>query len=92
MKVELTRQAQKDLRKIPDFIADRFYKWVLDITEEGIRNVRKVPGWHDEPLKGDRKGQRSIRLNRSYRAIYKEDKTSGKIELIEVLEINKHKY
>lgn len=92
MKVELTRQAQKDLRKIPDFIADRFYKWVLDITEQGIRNVRKVPGWHDEPLKGDRKGQRSIRLNRSYRAIYKEDKTSGKIELIEVLEINKHKY
>ncbi|SMF27270.1 type II toxin-antitoxin system RelE family toxin [Pseudobacteriovorax antillogorgiicola] len=66
MKVELTKQAQKDLRKIPDFIADRFYKWVLDITEQGTRNVRKVPGWHDEPLKGDRKGQRSIRLNRSY--------------------------
>ena len=92
MKIELTSQAQKDLRKIPDFVADRFYKWVLDITEQGIRNVRKVPGWHDEPLKGDRKGQRSVRLNRSYRAIYKEDKTGGKIELIEVLEINKHKY
>ena len=27
-------------------------------------------GFHDEPLRGQRHGQRSIRLNRAYRAIY----------------------
>ncbi|STX29298.1 Uncharacterised protein [Legionella beliardensis] len=26
--------------------------------------TRKSPGWHDEPLKGERAGQRSIRLNK----------------------------
>ena len=54
----------------------------------------KVPaagGFHDEPLKGKRQGQRSVRLNRAYRAIYVERGT-GAVELIEVLEVNKHEY
>lgn len=29
----------------------------------GIYDVRKSPGFHDEPLSGQRKGQRSIRLS-----------------------------
>ena len=48
-------------------------------------------GFHDEPLKGKRQGQRSVRLNRAYRAIYVEHET-GEVELIEVLEVNKHEY
>jgi proteic killer suppression protein len=44
--------------------------WVDDVEERGIAEVRKVPGYHDEPLKGERSGERSIRLNRSWRAIY----------------------
>ena len=41
----------------------------------GLRETRKIKGYHDEPLQGDRKGQRSIRLNKAYRAFYivKED-------------------
>lgn len=27
---------------------------------DGIQKVRKIPGLHDEPLKGERKGQRSM--------------------------------
>ncbi len=38
-----------------------------------------------------RQGQRSVRLNRAYRAIYVEHET-GEVELIEVLEVNKHEY
>lgn len=49
------------------------------------------PGYHDEPLKGKRVGQRSIRLNRAYRAIYEIDET-GQVHFIEVLEVNKHEY
>jgi len=53
--------------------------------------VRKLPGYHDEPLKGDRKGQRSVRLNRAYRAIYEESE-DGQLTIITVLEVNKHDY
>ena len=61
------------------------------VEEGGIRETRMHKGFHDEPLKGKRSGQRSIRLNRAYRAIYREQ-ASGEIELIEVLEVNKHEY
>jgi proteic killer suppression protein len=57
----------------------------------GMPSVRKLPGFHDEPLKGTRLGQRSIRLNRAYRAIYME-RHGGGIELVEVIEVNKHEY
>ena len=61
------------------------------VEESGIREVRKFKGFHDEPLKGRRRGQRSVRLNKAYRAIYVEHE-EGEIELIEVLEVNKHEY
>ena len=53
--------------------------------------VRKRQGWHDEPLKGKREGQRSIRLNIQWRAIYfiKDDKS---IEFVEVKEVTPHDY
>jgi proteic killer suppression protein len=53
--------------------------------------MRKCKGFHDEPLKGKRQGQRSVRLNKAYRAIYVEHET-GEVELIEVLEVSKHEY
>lgn len=55
-----------------------------------MAETRKIKGYHDEALQGDRWGQRSIRLNRSYRAIYTEEK--GVIHLIIILEVNKHEY
>lgn len=56
-----------------------------------LGEVRKIPGYHDEPLKGTRTGQRSIRLSKAYRAIYEIDQ-EGKIEIVKVLEVNKHDY
>lgn len=46
-------------------------------------------GYHDEPLHGDRRGQRSVRLNRSYRAIYIELEEGQRLLVVEV---NKHGY
>jgi proteic killer suppression protein len=57
----------------------------------GLRETRKSPGFHDEPLRGNRNGQRSVRLNKAYRAIYVE-KIDGTVEFIEVVEVNKHEY
>ena len=53
--------------------------------------MRKLPGYHDEPLKGERAGQRSIRLSRAYRAIYIVAST-GAVEFISVEEVTKHVY
>lgn len=90
-KVLLRKGVTKQLDKLPEHIARKFYAWVTAIELAGLSEVRKRAGFHDEPLKGDRKGQRSVRLNAAYRAIYVESK-DGNIELIEVIEVNKHEY
>ena len=82
---------EKQLDLVPEVIRRKFRLWVALVEESGIREVRKHKGFHDEPLKGTRRGQRSVRLNRAYRAIYVERET-GTVELLEVLEVNKHDY
>ncbi len=90
-RVTWDRSVDRQLDRIPEVIVRKFRIWVSLVEESGIREVRKGRGFHDEPLKGRRHGQRSIRLNRAWRAIYVEHET-GEIELIEVLEVNKHEY
>ena len=90
-KVEIKVFAEKQLARVPAYIREHVRYWAISVEELGIKEVRKLPGYHDEPLRGDRKGQRSIRLNRSYRLIYVED-TAGEIIVISVLEVNKHDY
>ena len=68
--VVLTAQARKDLRNLPAQIVRKFAAWVRFVEQEGLEEARKIPGFHDEALKGERKGQRSIRLSQAYRAIY----------------------
>lgn len=63
-KVQLTKGAEKDLQKLPHHIVLKLAAWVEDVGFVGLSQVRKVPGYHDEPLKGNRKGQRSIRLSK----------------------------
>ncbi len=53
--------------------------------------VRRSPGYHDEPLRGSRAGQRSIRLSKAYRAFYTED-SRGSIRIITIIEVTKHEY
>ena len=89
--VVLTERARKDLRKLPGHILRKFELWAKQVTIEGITKVRRIPGFHDEPLKGQRLGQRSIRLSQSYRAIYRV-LPSQRVELIQVEEITKHDY
>ncbi|ASD63980.1 type II toxin-antitoxin system mRNA interferase toxin, RelE/StbE family [Bdellovibrio bacteriovorus] len=87
--VRISRFAEKQLKRIPSHIKEALRYWAESIELIGLSQTRKLPGYHDEPLKGDRKGQRSIRLNRSYRAIYVE--TVKEIEII-VIEVNKHEF
>ena len=88
--VVISRSAKKDLKKIPVYIAIKLQAWVNDIEVQGLEEVRKVPGWHDEPLHGKSKGQRSIRLSKSYRAIHVVKK--AQIEFVSIEEVHKHGY
>lgn len=88
--VHLSKSAQKQIQKLPSHIVLKLMAWIESVNTDGLEEVRKTPGFHDEPLKGQRAGQRSIRLSRAYRAIYVIK--SHKIEFVEILEVNKHEY
>ena len=89
-RVELTKLATKQLRKLPQHIVDNLMIWVAAVEHDGLDEVRKMPGYHDEPLKGDRSGQWSIRLSKAYRAIYEIKRDTAKFVSVE--EVNKHEY
>lgn len=89
--VTLTKKAEKDLKKLPMYIVDKLQLWVDMVENQGLRESRKIPSFHDEPLHGNRRGQRSIRLSKAYRAIYIE-RNDNRIEFVDILEVNKHDY
>ncbi|MCH2534135.1 MAG: hypothetical protein MK008_06825 [Bdellovibrionales bacterium] len=80
---------QKQVLRAPTHIRRKISFWILEVSLHGIQETRKRPGYHDEPLKGGRKGQRSIRLSHSYRLIYRELEAGIHIHL---LEVNNHDY
>ena len=90
IRIEFSRQAEKDLEKVPGYIKIKLLSWVESVKNDGLEKTRKIPGYHDEPLKGDRLGQRSIRLSRSYRSIY--EVTDGNPVVVEIREVTKHAY
>ena len=89
--VIVRERVQDDLKKYPKHIVAKLTSWINAVGHDGLGQVRKIPGYHDEPLHGARKGQRSIRLSKAYRAIYLIDK-SGQMEIVEIIEVNKHDY
>jgi proteic killer suppression protein len=88
-KVIATSKFEKDLKKVPDFIQKKVLFWIFLVETQGLSETMKLKGYHDEPLKGQRAGQRSVRMNRAYRLIYRLIDNKIKIEL---LEVNKHDY
>ncbi|MBC7466868.1 MAG: type II toxin-antitoxin system mRNA interferase toxin, RelE/StbE family [Bdellovibrio sp.] len=84
-----TKTFDKQLSKVLDFIRKKVLFWIFSFELNGIDEVIKSPGFHDEPLQGNRWGQRSIRLNKAYRLIYRV--IDGRIH-IELLEVHKHDY
>jgi proteic killer suppression protein len=89
--VEFSKFAAKQTQKLPKFIQEAVFLWKESVEQIGLPDVRKAKGYHDEPLKGERRGQRSVRLNRAYRLIYTELER-GEIVVVGVQEVNKHEY
>ncbi len=93
--VYLSKKAEKGLRLAPPQVQQKAALWKKLVEAQGLRNSMLIKGFHDEPLKGERKGQRSVRLNLQWRAIYEtriDSLGQEKIELVEVLEVTPHKY
>lgn len=89
--VAVTRRPEKQVRRLPARVGEKLTHWVYLVMEVGLEEVRKIPGFHDEPLVGRRRGMRSVRLSRSYRALYRVV-PEGDIETVRVEEVSKHGY
>lgn len=90
-RVTLSRNAQKQLRRMPRHVAVKLQAWIQMVEIDGLEEARKISGYHGEPLRGPRRGTRSIRLSRAYRAIY-EILEDGIGRLVRIEEVNKHEY
>lgn len=88
--VVLSKSAKKQLMTVPDFIRDKLLAWISAIQKNGLETVRKVPGFHDEPLQGKLKDFRSVRLSRSYRAYYRI--LRDQVDIVFVEGVDKHGY
>jgi mRNA-degrading endonuclease RelE of RelBE toxin-antitoxin system len=90
MKVEVSKDAAKSLRKAPSHVVTKFKAWVDLVEIDGISEARRIPGFHDEMLHGQLAGKRSIRLSLKWRAIYVEK--SDLCEFILVEKVTAHEY
>jgi proteic killer suppression protein len=87
----IAARARRQLRRTPTHIVIKLLAWIESVERDGLERTRQVPGFHDEPLRGSRRGQRSIRLSRQWRAIY-EIRAEGNTRLISVEEVTPHDY
>ncbi len=90
-RVEISKRAQSDIRRLPAHVVRKLMAWVDGVESLGLETMRTIPGYHDEPLHGDRKGQSSIRLSRSDRAIYRILR-AGTVEYVQIEEVTRHAY
>ena len=79
----------KGKQKIPVAVVKQYQRKVnilISVTElNELNNFRSL---NFEALKGDRKGQYSIRLNKQYRLLFKLNR-NGELEIL-IIEISKH--
>ncbi|MBM4310148.1 MAG: type II toxin-antitoxin system mRNA interferase toxin, RelE/StbE family [Deltaproteobacteria bacterium] len=79
----------KTIRKLPVQVVKKYELWKDIVFRHGPDKLREFPGFHDEHLKGELKGQRSSRLNIQYRVIYSIEKD---IVTVYVIDITPHQY
>lgn len=88
-----SRRVWKNFYRIPFEIKESVLKWAEAVERFGLSEVRKKggKGLHDEPLTGNLKNFRSIRLSKSWRLYYYEKENEETI-FVRVERIDKHEY
>ena len=75
--------------KVPRQVAAKFFYWKQQVEEHGLELVKKIPGYHDEPLEGKLRGYcRSARMDLGYRVYYRV--VGLKVKCVLVEEVNRH--
>jgi len=83
------RDIEKICKTLPMVVVKKYELWKDIVFRHGPNKLREFPGFHDEKLKGERKGQRSSRLSLQHRVIYTVERD---IVTVLVLEITPHNY
>ncbi len=83
------RDIAKQCLKLPLTTVKKYELWKNIVFRHGPEKLKEFPGFHDEKLKGERKGQRSSRLSNQYRVIYTVEREIGTVL---VIDITPHKY
>lgn len=91
-RVVMTESAKKDLKRAPLHIVEKLNAWAYAVERVGLDEIRKIRGYYDHALAGNRAGQRSISLNKQWRAIYTLEKDTAKLVFVAVHEVTPHKY
>ena len=90
-RVIVSKRAERSLTKAPRQVAGKFFYWKRQIETHGIEEVMKIPGYHDEPLRGKLRGRvRSVRMALGYRAFY--HVVGDAVKCVVVEEVNRHDY
>jgi len=83
------RKIAKLLKSLPIDILKRYEKWKDIVVISGPKGLRLIKGFHDESLKGELNGNRSSRLGKKYRIIYKVVESNV---LVQVVDLTPHDY
>ena len=83
------RDVSKKCSKLPLSVVKKYELWKNIVFRHGPDKLKEFPGFHDEKLKGKRRGQRSSRLSLQHRIIYAVEKD---VVTVFVLEITPHEY
>ena len=83
------RRLDRAVRKVPVEILKRYEKWKDIVSLSGPSGLRQIKGLHDEALRGEWKGHRSSRLGDKFRVIYRIEKESVRVF---VLDLTAHDY
>lgn len=87
--IEISKSADKVLKKAPLEIRNAFDAWKNLAQMSGVQGLKMINGYRDHALKGDWEGARSSSLNYQWRVIYYVSETEIKIF---VLEVTPHDY
>ena len=87
--IQERKEIVKQCQKLPRHIVKKYELWKNIIFRHGPEKLREFPGFHDEPLRGKRIGERSSRLSLQYRVIYSIERDTVTVY---VLEITPHQY
>lgn len=83
------RRVVRQIRRLPIEILKRYEKWKDIVAISGPQGLRLIKGFNDEGLSGEWRGHRSSRLGQQYRVIYRMERGSV---LVEVVNITAHGY